>query len=198
MRQVIQVPASDVLVAERVQATTGGTHEKPPVQLHKRGSMNAGRGELALSELNPDMDGDGNVSKFEKEVYDMLIAADADGSGTLRMREVYRVVEKMVRQRRDAERLKVVLFIAGVVIFLLLCGMTGLTGSTAKRVQGHGGETAFHPALPRPAPLAPLRPAPPRPAPSAPVPLNTSILMRGRYKGGTAAMVGRSSSNPPV
>ena len=85
------------------------------------------RGELLLSDLNPDFDGDGRISAFEKEVYDMFKAADKDGSGALNMREVYGVVKTSAQLRRTASLLKKLLALSAAVIVLLTACIGGMT-----------------------------------------------------------------------
>ena len=44
--------------------------------------------ELDISQMNPDADGDGKISKMEREIYNALKKADVDGSGTIGIKEV--------------------------------------------------------------------------------------------------------------
>ena len=87
------------------------------------------RGVLHLSDLNPDADGDGKISAFEKEVYNMFKEADVDGSGALSMREVYGVVKKAARMRRWMGLLKKLFAIAVLAIVLLLCAIGIMTAA---------------------------------------------------------------------
>ena len=48
----------------------------------------AAKGSIAISTLNPDTDGDGKVEKWELEVFERIRAADADGSGSISVKEV--------------------------------------------------------------------------------------------------------------
>ena len=44
--------------------------------------------ELDISQMNPDADGDGKISKMEREIYNALKKADVDGSGSIGVKEV--------------------------------------------------------------------------------------------------------------
>jgi Ca2+-binding EF-hand superfamily protein len=55
----------------------------------------AGQGILSLETLQPDLDRDGKVDSWEQEVYDKLIAADADGDGVLTREELFGVMKTL-------------------------------------------------------------------------------------------------------
>lgn len=59
-----------------------------------------------LSDLDPDADGDGVVSAFEKAVYERIQRIDKDGDGKLSIHELYDVVEEAVaaKQARAGDR----------------------------------------------------------------------------------------------
>ena len=49
---------------------------------------------LNIQALNPDLNGDGHVEPWEKEVYQRLLTADADGSGTVSAKELFGVMRQ--------------------------------------------------------------------------------------------------------
>ena len=53
----------------------------------------ASSGGIPISSLNPDSDGDGKVEKWELEVFDRIKDADADGSGSINVKELVRRLE---------------------------------------------------------------------------------------------------------
>lgn len=53
-----------------------------------------------LSDLDPDADGDGVVSAFEKAVYERIQRIDKDGDGKLSIHELYDVVEEAVAAKQ--------------------------------------------------------------------------------------------------
>ena len=59
-----------------------------------------------LADLDPDADGDGVVSAFEKAVYERIQRIDKDGDGKLSIHELYDVVEEAVaaKQARAGDR----------------------------------------------------------------------------------------------
>ena len=61
--------------------------------------------ELDVSALNPDADGDGNVSPLEREIYQALKAADIDGSGSIGVGELYAVIGNLVSEKRKVRSL---------------------------------------------------------------------------------------------
>ena len=73
-----------------------------------------------MSLLNPDMDGDGKVSRFEKEVHQMFVAADVDGSGALSVREFYAVLNKIRAEHETKSLFKKGLIVATILILLLI------------------------------------------------------------------------------
>ena len=52
------------------------------------GAKNGAGQELDISTMNPDADGDGHISKMEREIFNALKAADVDDSGSIGVKEV--------------------------------------------------------------------------------------------------------------
>ena len=48
----------------------------------------AAKGDIVISQLNPDTDGDGRVAQWEAEVFERILQADADKSGAISVKEV--------------------------------------------------------------------------------------------------------------
>ena len=89
--------------------------------------------ELNISALNPDADGDGNVSPLEMEIYKSLKAADIDGSGSIGTGELYKVISDLVGEKRKVKNLSklvvgllliIVLALASIFVVSLLAGET--------------------------------------------------------------------------
>ena len=87
--------------------------------------------ELDVSSLDPDADGDGNVSRLEQEIYQALKAADIDGSGSIGVGELYKVIGDLVGEKRKVKSLSrlvialvllVVLALASIFVVSLLAG----------------------------------------------------------------------------
>ena len=78
------------------------------------------RGEILISDLDPDLDGDGRLTRFEKEVFELFKGADVDGSGSINLKEVYGVVRKAAQMKRTTSMLKKLL---GVAVFVIGFGI---------------------------------------------------------------------------
>jgi len=63
----------------------------------------ARNGEIPISSLNPDADGDGQVSHFEKQIYERLVAADADKTGFISVRNLFDLIQNMQDEVREAK-----------------------------------------------------------------------------------------------
>ena len=75
-----------------------------------------------LADLNPDADGDGVISPFEKAVYERIKRIDKDGDGKLSIHELYDVVEEAVAAKQDKSFFKTLFFgTVAIVVVLLLC-----------------------------------------------------------------------------
>ena len=59
---------------------------------------------IPLSSLNPDADGDGHVEPWEQEVYDRIVAADSDNTGTISQRELFDLIHAMSNEVKDAAK----------------------------------------------------------------------------------------------
>jgi len=91
------------------------------------------KGVSPLVGLDPDIDGDGNVSEFERFVWEQLQKVDTDGDGTLSSKEVYAVVaqccqEKMAKEsaQKTSKRLGKLLTLAIVVVLALMGMLAGM------------------------------------------------------------------------
>ena len=91
-------------------ATTTITEVKP----------NVGGGDLDISKLDPDADGDGKVTALEKEIYAALKAADIDGSGTIGTGELYAVIGNLVTAKRQVKNLGKMIVALLIIIVLAL------------------------------------------------------------------------------
>ena len=61
-------------------------------------------GFLSISALNPDLNNDGVVEPWEQEVYQRLLTADADGSGTVSVKELFGVMRATTDELRAARK----------------------------------------------------------------------------------------------
>ena len=123
----VAVAAVTSSVATRPKTFRVGALAVKAIEHAKISARERRRGELLLADLNPDFDGDGRVSAFEQEVFEMFKAADRDGSGALNMREVYAVVKNSAQLRRTAGLLKKLLAGAIAVIAVLIACIGGMT-----------------------------------------------------------------------
>lgn len=80
------------LVRSPVRALAGGKDGQDAAKL--RGMT------FNLADLDPDADGDGVVSAFEKAVYERIQRIDKDGDGKLSVHELYDVVEEAVAAKQ--------------------------------------------------------------------------------------------------
>ena len=80
-----------------------------------------GAGDIPISSLNPDVDGDGKVEKWEQEVFDRIKAADADRSGSINVKELFSVI-KGAADADKAKRLFQKLLTVAVLVIILLVG----------------------------------------------------------------------------
>ena len=87
--------------------------------------------EISISALDPDADGDGNVSPLEMEIYKALKASDIDGSGSIGVGELYKVIGDLVGEKAKVKRLSklvgalialVVLALGSIFVVSLLAG----------------------------------------------------------------------------
>lgn len=79
--------------------------------------------ELEISALDPDADGDGNVSPLEMEIYKALKAADIDGSGSIGVGELYKVIGDLVGEKRKVKNLSKLVFVLLVIVVLALASI---------------------------------------------------------------------------
>ena len=66
----------------------------------------SGRGDgiLSIAALDPDLNKDGRVEPWEKEVYQRLLDADMDGSGTVSVKELFGVMRQTGDELREARK----------------------------------------------------------------------------------------------
>ena len=107
--------------------------------------------ELNISALNPDADGDGNVSPLEMEIYKALKAADIDGSGSIGTGELYSVIGNLVEEKRKVKSLSklvaalilvIILALASIFVVSMVAGETikesKVAGATAEMTAPDG------------------------------------------------------------
>jgi hypothetical protein len=73
--------------------------------------------------MNPDADGDGQVSPLEMEIYRAIKAADVDGSGTIGVGELYTVITNLVNTKRAVKSLGKLVVALLVVLVLALASI---------------------------------------------------------------------------
>jgi hypothetical protein len=92
---------------------------------------------FSLKDMSPDLDGDGTVGQFEKEIFDMLSAADVDGDGQISNAEFWHFLRQLRQMRKDnsskltaarteSAEFKRYLKVAGLTILLLIVALTGM------------------------------------------------------------------------
>ena len=57
---------------------------------------------IALSSLNPDTDGDGTIEEWEKDVYNRIVAADTDCTGTISRANLFDFIRGMSNEVKEA------------------------------------------------------------------------------------------------
>jgi len=63
-----------------------------------------GAGVLSIAALDPDLNSDGTVESWEKEVYQRLLDADTDCSGTVSVKELFSVMRQASDDVREARK----------------------------------------------------------------------------------------------
>ena len=76
---------------------------------------------IPISSLNPDVDGDGKIEKWEQEVFERIKAADSDQSGSIDVKELFSVI-KGAADADKAKRLFQKLLAVAVIIIVMLVG----------------------------------------------------------------------------
>ena len=97
--------------------------------------------ELDVSKLDPDADGDGNISPLEKEIYAALKAADIDGSGSIGVGELYTVIGNLVSAKRQVKSLGKVIVALLLILVLALASIfvvSVLAGNAIKESKVNG------------------------------------------------------------
>ena len=84
------------------------------------------KGELLLSDLDPDFNGDGHVSKEEALIFKLLQEADTDRSGALSVHEVYSVVQRSAKLQRKTEQLRQLVCLLSAIVLVLLLSIGGM------------------------------------------------------------------------
>lgn len=69
-----------------------------------RGVHEEEKGGIPISSLNPDTDGDGDVADWEQECYDKIVAADADGGGSISVKELFGVIKSASDEVKEAQK----------------------------------------------------------------------------------------------
>ena len=67
--------------------------------------MRMNDGAMSIASLNPDLNQDGIVEPWEKEVYQKLLSSDTDGSGTISVKELFGVFRDTSEELREARKL---------------------------------------------------------------------------------------------
>ena len=76
---------------------------------------------IPIKRLDPDLDGDGKVEPWEKDVYDRLKAADVDDSGSVSAKELFLVIKKAAETDKQKRRLAKGLALAlGLIVLLMV------------------------------------------------------------------------------
>ena len=97
--------------------------------VNKKQSRDAvgGKHVISIADLDPDVDGDGVITQYEKEVHQLFVKADVDGSGSLNVREFYEVLRQVTEMGKAKHQLKKMLILAVFLIILLVGANTALT-----------------------------------------------------------------------
>ena len=86
------------------------------------------KGLIHLEELNPDIDGDGNVTEHENKIFNVLKNADRNGDGKLSINELYTALQGYANIERKSARRKRILAVAiGLVVLMLLANFGLMT-----------------------------------------------------------------------
>jgi len=86
-------PCSPIAMAQVLPNVMDADAVKP---LHEGG--------IPLANLDPDLDGSGNVDDWEKEVYDRIVTADTDNTGLISVRNLFDLIRAMSMEVREASK----------------------------------------------------------------------------------------------
>ena len=82
---------------------------------------------IPISSLNPDVDGDGKIEKWEQEVFERIKAADADQSGSIDVKELFSVIKGAVDADKAKRLFQKLLAVAVLVIITLIGSMLAVS-----------------------------------------------------------------------
>ena len=81
---------------------------------------------IDLDKLNPDTDGDGNLSASEVKIYNLLRAQDTDGDGKLTVGELYNGLAALTKVEKNRSRFKKGFFMMSAVSLIQVLLIVGL------------------------------------------------------------------------
>ena len=87
------------------------------------------KGAIPIATLNPDTDGDGKVEKWEVDVFERIKAADADGSGSINVKELFGVIKGAAESDKQKRLFKKLFIAASALLLLMLFANMGLTAA---------------------------------------------------------------------
>ena len=81
-----------------------GESAVPPATLERKSSsgVKSSTG-IDISQLDPDTDGDGQIEDWEKDVFERIKAADADGSGSISVKELFGMIKQAADEVKAAQ-----------------------------------------------------------------------------------------------
>ena len=86
---------------------------------------------IPLSSLDPDVDGNGNVSRAERKIHGCLLAADKDGNGWLSIKEFYSVLLGFLSAEKSRALYKKLAIFSLIGCFILACTTLGTSTAAA-------------------------------------------------------------------
>ena len=126
-RKSYNMKVTDVTVTEQQPAVSH------PSELESDGGIPTSG--IPISSLNPDVDGDGKVEKWEQEVFERIKAADADQSGSIDVKELFSVIKGAADADKAKRLFQKLLAVAVVVIIMLIGSMLAVSIAAGEMVK---------------------------------------------------------------